>query len=369
MKILFLHLFDLNFGWGGSSSYLLAMSKAIREAGHVVRACTKRCPDKYGLSTSELAFPTHVTFGPEKRIGERTIDEISTDELIKLAEESADVIKDVEFSVCVPDLIIANHISITSHVAFILNSRFGIPYRIISYGTDSKLLASNPRYVSLFEPAVDEAERILAISDFVKKEVSKTVGGRVEVIGGAVDKELFFPSKVLANNRRIVFVGRIVSEKGVEVLLHAFSRQNVAKQLIIIGEGPKLKEMQSTASDLGIADRVFYTGYLPPDKIRDYIVSAEVVVVPSIWEEPLGLVAMEAFACGVPVVASRVGGLPEVVKTHENGLLVPPGDIEMLASTIVRLLSDRHLYSSLRKGALASKVPMYRDLVPCLIGE
>lgn len=369
MKFLFLHMFDLDFGWGGSASYLLALCRAVKELGHEVRACTKRCPDRFGLSTSELAFPTHVTFGPEKRAGERTIDEISTDEILSLVERSVSLIKKQEFSVGVPDLIIANHISITSLIAFALYKEIGIPYRIISFGTDTQLLARDSRYVSLCRPAVEASDRILAISDFVKREVQATVGGRIEVIGGAVDKALFFPSEVEPVRGRIVFVGRIVSEKGVEVLLRAFKKQRVARELVIIGEGPQLDELKTLASDLGIAERVTFTGYVSMENIRDFIITSEVVVVPSIWEEPYGLVALEGIACGVPVVASRVGGLPEIVRDFENGLLVPPGDIERLASAIELLLTDRQLYSSLRGGAIASEVPDFRDLVTCLAGE
>ena len=97
--------------------------------------------------------------------------------------------------------------------------------------------------------------------------------------------------------------------------------------------------------------------------MREVLVRSAALVVPSAWEEPLGLVALEAMACGVPVVATAVGGIPEVVEHGRNGLLVAPEDPDALAGAIRRVLDDDALRGRLRRHCLTeSAIPSHTDL-------
>ena len=135
-------------------------------------------------------------------------------------------------------------------------------------------------------------------------------------------------------------VGRLIPIKGHDVLLRALARvrqQLPEVTLEIAGDGPLEPELSATVSRLGLGERVSFLGRVaPPGPVFE---RAEVVVVPS-FGEGFGMVALEAMERGRPVVASDVGGLPEIVADGRTGLLVPPGDPEAFAAAIVELAGD-----------------------------
>jgi glycosyltransferase involved in cell wall biosynthesis len=370
VRVLFLHQFDLNLA-GGSGIYLRSLSRALAGLGHRVEVVSARRPDQYGCTTYQLPFDVTLTFGPEKRAGERTLDELSTAELQAWAARAVEAIEAEAFRQGAPDLILANHINLMARVGWRLGKKFGVPCRIISYGTDTPLLLREERYRDLFVEAACQADRIFAISAYVAREVAATVpGGRVEVLGGAVDDELFYlPERLPDATRRIAYVGRLVTEKGIGTLLAAFEKQTAATALTLMGEGPLLGPLETWLRDSPLRDRVTLMGYVPPNRLRDLLLGAALLIVPSTWQEPLGLVVLEAMACGVPVVASAVGGIPEMIQHGVTGSLVPPGDPDALAAAIDRLLGDPHRYREMRQLLRRTTVPTYRDLARRVVGE
>ena len=169
MRILFLHKFNFNNSWGGSASYLRALYLALTKMGHNVNVVSPNYPDKYGFTTCRLPFEMTLTFGPEKRPGETTLDELTTEQFESMAAQATETIAAREFLDTKPDLIIANHINLMALVAWRLSNRFDVPYRIISYGTDTQLLLKDRRYCHIFGTAARGAEKILSISGFVAK--------------------------------------------------------------------------------------------------------------------------------------------------------------------------------------------------------
>ncbi len=140
-------------------------------------------------------------------------------------------------------------------------------------------------------------------------------------------------------------VGRLTREKGFETLLAAMPAivaRHPGVMLLVVGSGPEEARLRSQAAALGIAGAVTWAGLRPPDSLAALRSTMDVVVVPSI-SEGFGLAAAEASAAGLPVVASAVGGLPEVVETGVTGLLVPPSDAGALAGAVSRLLDDENL--------------------------
>lgn len=368
MRILFAHMFDFSRGWGGSASMLLALHGALTDQGHRVEVVAPTFPEPYGVVTAALPFERLLTFGPEKRAGETTLDELSVPELEGMALAGAERIERDVFRHGLPDLMVAQHISLMALVCLHLHRKFGIPYRIISYGTDTRLLLQDARYREMFLESARAAERILAISGFTAREVEATVGGRVEVLGGAVDPGLFFtPRTVEKIPGRLVYFGRLVSEKGIGVLLEAITRQHSAAGLALAGEGPLRAGLEARLAQWTHPCRVELLGHLPQARLRDVLSRAEAVVVPSTWAEPLGLVVLEAFACGVPVIASAVGGIPEMIADGETGLLVPGGDAGALAAAIDRLLGDRALLRRMAGAVGRMKVPSFHDLAARLV--
>jgi glycogen(starch) synthase len=174
---------------------------------------------------------------------------------------------------------------------------------------------------------------------------------KVRVIPSGVEPHLFSvsgprPLREL-EGPRILFVGRLVAAKGVSVLLAAVERLRTRAHLIYVGDGPKRATLERDVRERRLEDRVHVTGYVPHDRVPSLLVSANVLVLPSLYEE-MGSILIEAMEAGVPIVASRTGGIGDVVRDGENGLLVKPGAVGELSAAIDRVLEDRPLANRLR---------------------
>jgi glycosyltransferase involved in cell wall biosynthesis len=143
-----------------------------------------------------------------------------------------------------------------------------------------------------------------------------------------------------------VTVGRLVAFKGHRTLIDAFAlvrRRRPRARLTIVGDGPERVSLERQAADAGLAGSVRFAGTVYPT--NDVLAQADVFVFPSL-HEPQGLALLEAYAAAVPVVASRTGGIPEMLEHEVDGLLVDPGDAPGLAAAIQRLTEDEPLRSA-----------------------
>jgi len=180
------------------------------------------------------------------------------------------------------------------------------------------------------------------------------VPGPVEVVPNGVPVRTARPP--LGPEPVVGFASRLVREKGADVLLRAFRRvvdALPAARLVVCGDGPQRPELEALAAALGLADRVVLTGHLAPDALEAALAPAWVQAVPSLWDEPFGLVAAEALMRGTAVVASGSGGLAEVVEDGRTGALVPPGDEAALAQALLGVLGDRGRAEALGEAARA----------------
>ena len=145
-----------------------------------------------------------------------------------------------------------------------------------------------------------------------------------------------------ADERVALFVGNLTHAKGVDVLVEAFAglaAEGACDRLVLVGDGPERTAVANAADQLGIRDRVELAGVRPREDVAKRMGAADVLVLPS-RREGLGLVVLEAMACGTPAVASRVGGIPEVLPAPSCGRLVEPDDAEVLAACVREVLSD-----------------------------
>jgi glycosyltransferase involved in cell wall biosynthesis len=191
----------------------------------------------------------------------------------------------------------------------------------------------------------------LVCADYVlvnSRAVAREIAGRglpiksLRVIPNGVDLNRFVPPGSSSADRYILFVGRLVMQKGVDTALRAFSVLLLRCpdiRLIIVGDGSLTLYFQRVARYLGFSSQVSFVGWKTGQSLVRLYQGAEVVVMPSFYE-PFGMVALEAMACARPVVATRAGGLVEVVEDGVNGYLVPPGDYLQLAQRIAALLLD-----------------------------
>jgi glycogen synthase len=148
---------------------------------------------------------------------------------------------------------------------------------------------------------------------------------------------------------RVVFIGRLAPQKGVRYLLEAAASLRTARaEVCVVGDGRERHALQRLGERLGIADRVHFLGFRPHDEIPGFLAGADVLVLPSVYEE-LGSVLLEGLQAGVPIVASDAGGIPDAL--GDAGVLVPPRDPVALAAAIDRLLADAGLRTALSRRA------------------
>ncbi|MGO9761778.1 MAG: glycosyltransferase family 4 protein [Solirubrobacteraceae bacterium] len=138
--------------------------------------------------------------------------------------------------------------------------------------------------------------------------------------------------------RRVLFAGRVVTPKGIGVLIRAM--QAVDAELVVCGDGWGLDAMRRLAHRLGVLERIRFTGWLAAEALAQELADASVVAMPSLWPEPFGLIGIEALAAGRPVIASATGGVIDWLTDRVNGLLVRPGDAPALAKALDELLGD-----------------------------
>lgn len=213
----------------------------------------------------------------------------------------------------------------------------------------------------LTRQVLQRCDRIIAVSEALAKAASKIgiPASRIIVIPDGIDLNQFTPSE---NQREplIVFVGSLIKRKGVIYLIEAMSHITSAcptVRLIIIGDGPERPALEQAAATACLTRRVTFVGQQPSQQVRQWLQAAQVFVLPSV-EEGLGVVLLEALACGTPIVASQVGGIPEVV-TSNVGLLVPPANSTLLAESITQLLSDTQRWLAMSQNARRRAEELY----------
>ncbi|MBI4312631.1 MAG: glycosyltransferase [Chloroflexi bacterium] len=196
---------------------------------------------------------------------------------------------------------------------------------------------------------------------------------KVRVVFGGVDLDLFHPGDQRAARDRlglnghqtILYVGRLDPIKGVDVLMHTLSQIETCRdvQLLVVGgntDDAESRRLRTLTGQLGLAGKVEFLGSQPHETLPDYYQAADVCVVPSYYES-FGLVALEAMACGTPVVASRVAGLQAIVKDNRSGYLVAWHCPDAYADRLEVLLSNDALRHSMGKQARQAAVDMSWD--------
>lgn len=249
-------------------------------------------------------------------------------------------------------------------VARIAARREGVPvvttvHSILDYDYDSLLKSGFARFITSLTNRY--TDHFIAISEAIAEDISGMgiAADKITVIHNGVDVSRFAANlntdamrkqlKLDENRKTITMVARLHPVKGHEFFLAAARRvidAGFAVQFLIIGEGNQRPVIEDQVKELGLEAVVKMPGYY--SNVEEIYGLSDILCVPSIMEG-LGLVVLEAFYFGVPVVASRIGGIPEIIKDGENGLLVEPRDEKKLAEAIIRLLGDPALVEKFRR--------------------
>jgi glycosyltransferase involved in cell wall biosynthesis len=170
-----------------------------------------------------------------------------------------------------------------------------------------------------------------------KMRESRVYPDRLRWVPNYVDADAIIPKTSPGGD--VVYVGRLSEEKGVDVLLEALERAPTLR-VEIVGDGPERSSLERLAASLGVGERVRFRGRLPAVDVHEALRTAAVATVPSRWYENMPITVLEAFAAGVPVVASALGGLPELIEDGRDGMLVPPDEPGALADALRSVTSD-----------------------------
>jgi N-acetyl-alpha-D-glucosaminyl L-malate synthase BshA len=228
------------------------------------------------------------------------------------------------------------------------------------HGTDITLLGSDPSYSEAVAFCIEQSDGVTAVSDSLKADTQRQLGivREIRVIPNFLDCSVHRRLKMPDLRRRfarddekiVIHVSNFRPVKRVPAVIDVFARvcRDVPARLLMVGDGPDLGEAMHRARSLGVLDHVNFLG--EQDSVLPLLSVSDVFLLPSA-QESFGLAALEAMACDVPVVASRVGGLPEVIAHERSGFLHEPGDLDGMAGSAIRLLTDEPLHRRIANAA------------------
>ncbi|MEE9525563.1 MAG: glycosyltransferase family 4 protein [Candidatus Woesearchaeota archaeon] len=368
MRILLINHFPMQ--GSGSGIYTLNIAKELIKKGHKVAVIDiDNQPDKnkypfklYTIKANKdipFNFPCFTTH-PRSNLTYYDLTEKQIKQYIDAyIKKTQQVIK--EFA---PDIIHAQHLWVAPYVAHKLK----IPYIVTAHGTDLMGFSKDKRYHKYALEGANNAHKIITISKQVHQDVLKLYKvpeSKLALNPNGFDEDKFKILKVDKNkllklfdihkpHKKIIsFVGKLTDFKGIDILIDAIPKINKAfpDTLYIIAGGGQLKDkLHQQAYKLGIDGQIFFIGLQPQENIAQIYNIADVSVVPS-RIEPFGLVAIEALACGTPVVATNAGGLPDFINS-KVGQLVPMNNPDALAKAIIEELKNK---TKQTKGKYAAK--------------
>jgi N-acetyl-alpha-D-glucosaminyl L-malate synthase BshA len=229
------------------------------------------------------------------------------------------------------------------------------------HGTDITLVGQDPSFKPITRFSIERSDGLTAVSHFLKEQTYRAfgcTGCAVEVIHNFVDPATFertaYPRLLQEQYGRdraiLMHVSNFRPVKRVRDIIRIFARvqESVPSVLVMVGDGPERVQAEDEASQLGVSDAVYFLGKI--DAVAPLLANADLFLLPS-ESESFGLSALEALACGVPVVASRAGGLPEVVRDGVTGVLREVGDVEGMADAARAILENRALWTEMSTAA------------------
>jgi N-acetyl-alpha-D-glucosaminyl L-malate synthase BshA len=342
---------------GGSGIVATELGKALALRGHQVHFISTETPFRLGefqagLSFHQVLTPTYPLFREPQY-------------LLSLANRIVQVGRQYDL-----DVIHAHYAIPHATAAFlsqqVLASSTGghrVP-RVVTtlHGTDITLVGSDPSYSEIVAFSIEQSNRVTAVSESLRRSTCEQLGVKrpIEVIPNFLDCGLHRRVSRPELRRRftggdpdvkvVVHVSNFRPVKRIDAVLGIFHRiqQQVPARLLLVGDGPELATAYRLGRELGISQYVHAVG--AQEEVLPLLSISDVFLLPSA-QESFGLAALEAMACEVPVVASRVGGIPEVIEDGVTGFLHPPEAIDDMAASALTLLTDHDLWRTMGHAA------------------
>lgn len=255
------------------------------------------------------------------------------------------------------------------------------------HGTDITLVGLEPSFLPLVKFSIEESDGVTAVSRFLKEKTitNYSIDKDIEVIPNFIDSDLYKPGsdgsfrEHLAphGEKILVHTSNFRQVKRVTDAIRIFEQvvKEIPSKLILVGDGPDRSECERLCRQLNLCDNIKFLG--KQDGLVEILNAADIFLIPS-QSESFGLAALEAMSCGIPVVSSSVGGLPELIRHNETGFIAEIGDVKRMAKYVVDLLTNEKKYAlfseNSRKRAVevfdkSKVIPMYEDLYNKVLGR
>ncbi|PZE21919.1 N-acetyl-alpha-D-glucosaminyl L-malate synthase BshA [Paenibacillus xerothermodurans] len=335
---------------GGSGVVATELGKLLAEKGHEVHFITHSMPFRLGKFDKNI-------FYHEVEVNDYYVFKYPPYDL-SLASKLAQVAQ-------LQDLDLLHvHYAIPHAVCAILAKQMvGDRLKVVTtlHGTDITVLAQDESLSDLIRFAINQSDAVTAVSDDLIQETRKllAIDKPIDLAYNFVDKRVYYPREVVAlrkefahpDEKILIHISNFRPVKRVTDVVDIFARvsEDVPSRLLFVGEGPELSKVLCKVKERGLLDRVTFCG--KQDDVAQLLSLSDVMLLPS-EKESFGLVALEAMACGVPTVASRAGGIPELITHGESGFLAEIGDVEQMAQYARALLTDQPLYDKMREACL-----------------
>lgn len=338
--------------FGGSGVVAVEVARGMAARGHELHlfsyAPPARLPDVEGIEWHEVEVSSYPLFRyPPYEVA--------------LASRLGEVAEDVGL-----DLVHAHYAIPHTLAALLVKDLVAprpLPVVTTLHGTDITVVGQDRSYRRVTEHALRRSDAVTAVSDWLRAQTEQVFGVTrpIDVIPNFVDADRFKPRGEVRGRARVAPAGepvlahvsnfRPVKRAVLAVEAFAFVAASLPARLLMIGDGPDRAACEGRAKALGVKDRVRFVG--AQSHVEDLLPCADVLLLPS-EHESFGLAALEAMACGVVPVATRAGGLPEVVRDGVDGLLIPEAEIGRMGERVLALLRDPPRLRALGAAAAAS---------------
>lgn len=246
-----------------------------------------------------------------------------------------------------------------------------VPVITTLHGTDITLVGQESSFYAITKFSIERSDRVTAVSGFLKDETVRTFGvspGHITVIPNFVTLSEYTPSSgcrdglAPAGHKVITHISNFREVKRLKDVVRVFARirRAMPATLLMIGDGPDRDLAEKESVELKVHEDVRFLGRL--GNVANLLQASDLFLLPS-QTESFGLAALEAMACGAPVIGSRTGGLPEVIEDGVSGILEPPGSVEAMGRRAVELLRDPAAYAAMRTATIARAQQFSADQV------
>lgn len=348
MKILYLQTFPL-FG-SGSGTYARELAEEVAKM-HEVAMVAPESRLLPGVKMYEVKLPIKIAFTghpewPDCKMYTKVGGEDLSANYLAYFQKTIEAVNEFK-----PNIIHVHHLMPLPWIARFVKIAYGLNFMVTVHGSELPTLENDKRYPFLTSEALHKAVRIIPNSFWTRDWMNRVLGDgfkdQIRVIPGGVDINKFRKIDTddidekfdLKGKKAVVFAGKLTPYKGVKYLIYAAKKIN--GEVLILGDGSERKNLEEIVSQEQIKN-VRFIGHLGDDtKLLVKLYSrADVFVAPSVWDEPLGLVILEAMACQTPVVVTRKGGIPLAVKDGKNGLFIRSRNAKDIAEKVNYLLSN-----------------------------